>query len=1068
MTGLRVAGLVVLGWALVPTVSNAASPQPGHDLKPGEIHRHTVEVEAGEALTVRVEQLGVDVIVSILDPRGVPLVRVDGPNERHGFELAAVQAETSGLFTLRIEATSGSPPGAYRWWADARRPQTGEERLRLRAELATARAGALYLEGSPQARRAAIHEHETALDLWNDLGETRWRARALDALAVLHHALGEPEKALERIRQALALWNELSSPWGAAVTLHRMGFILWRQGEHLAALEPSLRALELRRDLGDGYGEALTLSNLGLIYLSRGAPRQARPYFDRALGAVETVAAPGLRARILVNLGGVHQRMGYLDDALASFSRALPLLQDLGDRRTEAIVRSNQGVAYRTSGQLREALERFLEAREIFRRLGDPRREATALNNLGRVHADLGELSAARDRFEQALALRREADDRRGEAVTLGNLGEVWQRRGDTDRARSAYTRSLALHRELGNRLGEAMALDRLGRLDLDRGRPEVALEPLEQALLLRREQGARRREAESLRHLARAQLALGRPEVALDLARTAGVLADELSDEAGAAEARTLLARGLQDLGKLHEARETLERALERLEAFRVRLLEPGLRISRLATHRETYELYVDVLMTLDAREPEAGWHRRALETAERMRARGLLDLLAEAGVEIERGVSPELLGRRRSLERRWRGLAAAFRRRSVDEDDAERRALRDELRSLEAELTVVEDRIRRESPAYERLVHPETLSAEAMEELAGDEAVLLQILLGEARSFLWTVRGEGIRVFELPPRDRIEAAARRVHETWSRRELGAETAADPSARTLSSWILEPVAREIEDAERLAVAADGALHLVPWGGLPHPEDGEPLITRHQVVHLPSASVLALQRRTPSPSRSPSLAVWADPVFAGSDRAAEFARLPRTGEEAERIVARAPRGAEIRLARRLEARRETVTEGDLERFRILHFATHGILDDETPRRSGLALSMVDGAGRSVDGFLALQDVYDLELDADLVVLSGCRTALGRPVHGEGLVGLTQGFFHAGARRIVASLWPVEDRATAELMDRFYAETWEWGRSPADALRRARLELRSEPRWRDPRHWAAFILLGDWR
>ncbi|HEX6864203.1 MAG TPA: CHAT domain-containing protein, partial [Thermoanaerobaculia bacterium] len=148
-------------------------------------------------------------------------------------------------------------------------------------------------------------------------------------------------------------------------------------------------------------------------------------------------------------------------------------------------------------------------------------------------------------------------------------------------------------------------------------------------------------------------------------------------------------------------------------------------------------------------------------------------------------------------------------------------------------------------------------------------------------------------------------------------------------------------------------------------------------------------------------------------------------------------------------------------------FRVVHFATHGVLDAERPALSGLALSMVGPDGSAQEGFLHLRDVYGLRLDADLVVLSGCRTALGRELRGEGLVGLTRGFLYAGAPRVVASLWKVEDRATSELMTRFYRALWEEGLAPAAALRSAQLSLRRERRWRDPYFWAGFVLQGAW-
>jgi len=198
------------------------------------------------------------------------------------------------------------------------------------------------------------------------------------------------------------------------------------------------------------------------------------------------------------------------------------------------------------------------------------------------------------------------------------------------------------------------------------------------------------------------------------------------------------------------------------------------------------------------------------------------------------------------------------------------------------------------------------------------------------------------------------------------------------------------------------------------------------------------------------------VAVVADPAF--DPRDPTFERLPASRQEAEAIAALAPPG-QARLALGLQASRPEVLGDRLSGYRAVHFATHGVVDAEHPSLSGLALS---------DGFLNLRDVYGLRLGADLVVLSGCRTALGREVRGEGLAGLARGFFHAGAPRVVASLWKVEDRATAELMIRFYRGMWSEGLTPAAALRAAQLSIRTERRWRDPYFWAGFVLQGDWR
>jgi CHAT domain-containing protein len=324
---------------------------------------------------------------------------------------------------------------------------------------------------------------------------------------------------------------------------------------------------------------------------------------------------------------------------------------------------------------------------------------------------------------------------------------------------------------------------------------------------------------------------------------------------------------------------------------------------------------------------------------------------------------------------------------------------------------------------------------------------------------------------------------------------------------------------------KRLLIVADGALQYLPFGALPEPytegqgdkETGRqvdretrrrgksplptphsplpiPLIVKHEIVHLPSASALAVLRRELA-GRKPAaktVAVLADPVFSANDARVKSGDKVQTGEEAPLDLTRAindVRGEMRRLlmtrdeakailsvtprtdglgALDFRANRATATSDELSRYRIVHFATHGLLNSEHPELSGIVLSLVDERGQPQDGFLRLHEIFNLRLPAELVVLSACQTGLGKEVKGEGLVGLTRGFMYAGAARVVASLWQVDDVATAELMKRFYRRMLKDGMRPAAALRAAQVEMWKRPQWQSPFYWGGFILQGEWK
>jgi CHAT domain-containing protein len=423
----------------------------------------------------------------------------------------------------------------------------------------------------------------------------------------------------------------------------------------------------------------------------------------------------------------------------------------------------------------------------------------------------------------------------------------------------------------------------------------------------------------------------------------------------------------------------------------------------------------------------------------------------------------------------------------------------------------------------------------------LLDQDTVLLEYALGEEKSYVFLVSSTSLKTFELPARETIEKASRNVYdlvtasdrvvpnetlEQRSKRLDQADTDFNATAATLSRMLLGPLQSELK-SKRLLIVAEGILQYVPFGALPEPDEefrvpssefrvqtakaqnpnskletrnSKPLIASHEVISIPSASVLGVLRSETKdrPRATKTIAVFADPVFGAQDprigsvsknrlvdnpvfeqggdvkRSAEesglngFPRLRFSRQEADQIMRLVPRNNGME-ALDFAANRSAATNADLRQYRIVHFATHGLINSRHADLSGIVLSLVDQDGKPQNGFLRLYDIYNMNLSAELVVLSACQTALGKDIKGEGLVGLTRAFMYAGASRIVASLWKTEDRATAVLMNRFYEQLLAGkGMSPAAALRKAQLVMWEDQRWRQPRYWAAFTLQGEWK
>jgi len=701
-------------------------------------------------------------------------------------------------------------------------------------------------------------------------------------------------------------------------------------------------------------------------------------------------------------------------------------------------------------------------------------------------------------------------------AAILINLSDVYRHRGELAEARDSLSRALDLGRQSRDRKTQVFALARLALL-LREAQPMQAAALAREAVSL----------GGTLEEQAISHYALGSVLQDLDdkaAAETellqALTFAGRRGDHGREAEINFALAHLYRKAGDLDAALLRCRAVTELFESWRGRVVDPEVKTSFLASSQEVYELQVNTLMARHAQKPAEGSAAEALQVNEQARARGLLEILNEAGADILQGADPALIEQERRVryelnarDKYWHELLAQG---SPDHEKLEETEKK--LEEARARYKQIQVDLRQSSPGYTALTQPEPLSLEAIQHqvLSGD-ALLLEYSLGAERSFLWAVTADSFSSFELPGRETIETAARRYYELLTARsELRpgkplldrkqrikeADTETESAGRELARLILGPAEALLGD-RTLLIVADGALQYVPFAALPIPATGAPLVTRHVIVNLPSASVLAVLRRElrDRPRAGRTLAIFADPVFQKNDdrlshnpdasgqpaaTAAQvlvrgsaqgerrekgidlstLRRLPFSQKEADAIAALVPSG-QVFKAVGFAASKAEVTQSNLRDYRNVHFATHGTIDSTYPELSALVLSLYDERGEPVeDGVLHLNDVYNLRLDADLVVLSACQTALGKEIRGEGLIGLTRGFMYAGAARVVASLWKVEDRSTAELMASFYRGMLREGLSPAAALRKAQLETKNK--WKRPYFWAGFSLQGEWR
>ena len=1042
--GQRFHLVVSFGAMLVASLATGATSVPFYfddqshyerEIGPGDVHPYIITLKAGEFVRFVGELNGVNIALAFDSPSGQRISTIDQLDTESDPETLSAIGPVDGRYRLLVTVNPRSGrPGSYLLRLDERRMAVPQDQDRIEAER-------LFMEGEN------VRSPETA------------------------EAFRSAETFYLR---AFRLWRTLNDDASASDAMNNVGFVRTQLGEPAQAVNAFLQALALRDCVGAIRPRAGILSNIAVALQDMGQDRKAIVFSEAALR--DPSSDVHINALSYYMIGQAYAKLGEEKTALVYYLRAAPLAEQSGDLLGVARMLNRVGGSYANLGQWRDALLYYSRSLAVRRSIGDRRGEALTLANVGALYENWGDNDRALDRYQKALALSRELQDLRMQAVALHRIGEIHQIRGDPDKAIQSYEEALKLYREAKYRSDEALALLGLGKAHASKGEFIAALTYYKEALSTSRE---RLQRALILNATADAQVGAGNVDDAIVSADEAIEIFHTAGSQQGEAEAVYARAKAHESAGKLTEARRDVERSLALIERLRGNIGTLESRALFLASYSDISELHIRVLMRL-------GFDALALQASERARARTLGDYLSEASARKERPEQRALLERQREI-RALLSAKAEAQLKAMGSKDAQEvtAAIGREMEELSTEYDQVAARLRDTSGAVE------SFSVTAIQrDVADPTTTLLEYYLGKDRSFLWVVTQDAIRSYELPNRETIDAAVRTAYESVTTRP-GAREALD----ALSRIILAPAAADLT-AKRLLIVSDGALHYVPFAALPSPRDASrPLLADYEIVSIPSASTVALLRRFPR--RSPAtktLAVFADPVFQSSDervhshghtagdlidedvvRSAQesglasgtLARLPFTRREANALLALVSPDRR-KAALDFQASRKIALSRDLGNYRIVHFATHGLLNSLHPELSGIVLSLVDEKGKEQRGFLSVADVLNMSLRADLVVLSGCRTALGREVKGEGISGLTRAFMYAGAPRVVASLWKVSDAATAELMKKFYAGMLGPQKlRAAAALRAAQLSMWKEKRWSDPYYWAAFGVQGEW-
>jgi CHAT domain-containing protein/tetratricopeptide (TPR) repeat protein len=1035
----------------------------------GEKHIYAIRAKRGQFIHAIVDQLGIDVALTLYAPDDKPIGSMDSPNGAFGLEQISTIAEAPGIY--RLEVASGDknvPAGRYRVTVEPVRAPGGQDRARIAAEQMLFEAAQLQVQGSADSSKTAIQKYLASLPLWRTAGDRYEESLTLDSVGLVYSSLGEKQKALDYLNQAVPLRRAVGDRAGEASTVNNIGFVYDALGEKQKALDYYSQALPLERAVGDRASEASTLNNIGVVYTALGEKQKALDYFKQAL----------------------------------------PLKRAVGDRAGDAGMLSNIGAVYDDLGEKQKALDYYNQSLVLWRAVGDRADEATTLNNIGLVYDDLGEKQKALEYYNQALPLTHAAGDRAGEAITLANIGWAYSALGEKQKALEYYNQALPLMRAVGDRASEAATLGNIGLVYSALGEKQKALEYYNQALPLRRAVGDRAGEAKTLTHIGEVYDDLGEKQKALDYYNQSIPLSRAVQDPLGEASTLVRMMEYWKSLRNPSLAVLFGKQAIDRFQQVRRNIggLEKEVQQSFLKSKEDYYRELAELLIS-GGRLPEAQ------QVLDLLKAEEYSDFTQRRG-DAGSGTNPVALtpaeeksnqeyermtGEITAIGGEWTELHAKSSR-SADEEHR--------YNQLSDSLTAANHRLQ----AFLRTLYDsfgKGDQANARVEAINERTAGLQTLVGElgaGTAAVYTlVLDEKCVVMVITPATRVareipigKIALRGKVFAFARALAGHDSEEDilPKAQDLYNVLIAPIEKDLQGAQvkTLVWSLDDVLRYVSLAAL---HDGKQyLVERYRNVVITTASVGNLKDQ-------PQVGRWRGVAMGVSKDYDGLGKLNAVPDELDSVVrsdktpgSHGPLPGTILLD---DSFTETGMEAALEQHPpLVHIASHYVFHVGDDTKSYLLLGGKNTGGQGFHLTLAdLRDDQQMDFKGiELLTLSGCQTAVGsNDSDGREIDGLGITAQRKGAKAVVATLWEVDDTSVGLLMATFY-RLWVTtpGITKAEALQQAQLALlhgaadtaevsevqgaavarasTSRPRpasqYANPYYWAPFILIGNWK
>jgi CHAT domain-containing protein len=1052
-------GSPLWGQTVLPVAEHACSSKLAEGseaclvvLSPGQTRSLSIEVPRSEVKTLTAEQTDglVELRLAAVSAAGKPPQTSD-PYANFAGVHSRIHVLLASSQQVVITNPSKDKPAIAILAVTA--PQSADANLEIEqaAQQDFAHAELLRIQDAPDGAET-LKTYDRAIANWRAAGDRLGLGRALiwKADFVLHSQGNAPEAVplLQQASELLPLLDpvEAANYWYISAGANAV------QGKYDLSKQAYSTSLQLYEACGDLANQAKILDNLARTEFMEGSSETALIHEKRAAALAGTAGDVRRQAFVQEELGGIYSTLGDFESSYRAYGQALAQLKLLPPNpRMEGATWTDLSDFYSTLGDLGREKDSLDQAAAIWKKTEYPIGVVDTLNNYADLYLAEGQLHRARESFERGLEISEKIHYERGSIALLSGLGDIYLHQADAAHAEEILKRALARAEKAGQADSKTQILCQLGDVSL-----------------LKRD--------------------LGQAKQYYEQCRKASVAYQDTYNQI---RAQGGLAHAAFDSNELDDAQTFCEEALAGIEAARGHLRNQDLQTSFFASQHAYYDLAIRVLERLDRIYPNEGYQWQAFLTAERARARTLLDEVTAANSEIRVTSSQALLAQYEDIQRRLRQLEADPGQRS--EPESTRTAA---LQASIARLTASEHQLHQEvlATTQEQQSLLPQLTLEALQRALPDShAALVEYWTGEQASYAWSITRSGIRGFRLPRAGQLErqcedfrkallAAASPEPSLSAEQRAAAQPQMESKWKALGSQLataLFPAGMVSASTATVLVVADGPIESTPLAALRETASNDhPFLRSVTFLSEPSATIFSFLEAQPTTPRAMRLAIFSPEQTSSAEQRRNATQTPIHGAMFQQLAALPFAADEVAMLRTLfgpgatqsfsadSLSPETLGGLDWSKFSIGHFAMHAVLNERYADLTGLSPGGADSPGSSAH-LLWYGDICHLHARLDLVVLSACNTALGERIPGEGLRGLMQAFLAAGSQRVLGTLWEVDDQATGEWMRYFY-QSLQKTRSPQEALRAAQNKMAADPQWSSPYYWSGFVLAGDWR